>query len=153
ADSRETFTHTIVPTGTYEVAFVGPSYAVQINQITGPSGLADQVTIDPKAAAFEIATKAEQKSVRGQLVTRAADKSTRVAAVRVSLSPNQSVRLEFDAQRDGVVYRHRGAASNVELELWSTLAPKARVQGHPVAVEDGDVLSISPNWAKIDQVE
>jgi hypothetical protein len=153
ADSREAFTHTIIPTGTYEVAFVGPSYAVQINQITGPAGLADQVTIDPKAAAFELATKATQKAVHGQLVTRGADKSTRAAAVWVTLSPNQNVRLEFDAQRDGVVYRHRGAASNVELELWSSLAPRARVRGRPVEVEDGDALSISLNWAQLDQVE
>ena len=153
SDSKETLTHTIVPVGTYEVAFVGPGYGVHIDQITGVTGLADQVTIDPKAAAFELVTKATQKSVHAQLMVRGEDKSTRLAAVRLALSPNQSARLEFDAQRNAVTYRHRGAPTNVELELWSSLAPRARVLGQSVAVEDGDLLSITPDWARIHQVE
>jgi hypothetical protein len=148
-DAKEKFTHSISSTGPYQVRFIGPGYAVHIDQIAGKGGQTDHVTVDAKAAAFAISTTAASKEVHGKLLARAADKSTRVAAIRVTLAPKSPVRLEFDPQREALVYRHFGAASHLALELSSSANHTVTFTAKPVSVEDGDVLTIKPNWRQL----
>jgi hypothetical protein len=151
ADARQAHTHTVVPSGDYEVVFLGPSYMVHIDGATGTPADTDQLTIDPSTAAFELETKAANKSVHAELTVGAPDKSIRRAAARVVLSAGKKSRLEFDAQRDTVHYRHQGAAADLVLELWSSHDPNAKLNARPLAVEDGDVVSVKPNWQKLNQ--
>jgi hypothetical protein len=34
--------------------------------------------------------------------------------------------------------------------LWSSANHKATFSGQPIAVEDGDVMTIKPNWSQLD---
>ena len=145
-EAKGTFTHRIAPTGAYQLRFVGPDYAVDIDQISGHAGETDEVSINAKAASLELTTSAPQKEMHGKLMVHAADKSTRVAALRVTLSHNARVHLEFDPRRETLQYRHTGAAANLTLELWSSHNPKATYSAKPILVEAGDLLTIKPNW-------
>jgi hypothetical protein len=145
------YTHTISATGKYEADFVGPNYAAHVEQISGQGGDKDQLMIDPKAGALAITTAAAKKDVHGKLIVRAADKSSRVATLQVTLSANAPVRLEFDEKRETLTYQHKGANTNLALTLWSSTAPKATYSGKPLAVENGDVLNFKPNWHQLDR--
>jgi hypothetical protein len=151
ASSDTSLTHTIVPSGTYEVIFLGPNYMVHLDQATGTPNESDDLTVDPPARALELSTKASTKTLRAELTVAAADKSVRRVAAHMTLSANKKVRLEFNAGRDTVLYHHQGSATNLTLELWSSQNANATVTAKPVAVEDGDVVSISPDWSQLEQ--
>jgi hypothetical protein len=150
-DGKQAYTHHIRSTSDYEAVFVGPNYSARIQGAQAAAAEPDQVGIDPQGGGFEFATKAENKAVRGQLVVRAADKSTRSATANLTSSRDEKVRLEFDAAREAVTYRHRGAAGNFVLELWSSHSPNTPLSVRPLPVEHGDTITLKPDWRQLDQ--
>jgi hypothetical protein len=149
ADAAQVFTHTVVPSAGYEVVFLGPNYLVHIDQASGVASETDDITIDPRAGSFGIATKAAAKRLRAELTVRAPDKSVHRVVAQLNLSANKKIELGFDAQRETLSYRHAGATADLTLALWSSQNPDVTVTGKPVSVDDGDVISIKPDWATI----
>jgi hypothetical protein len=131
--------------------FLGPNYMVHVDQASGVASETDDITIDPRAASFGMVTKAASKALRAELTVRAPDKSVRRAVAQMKLSANKRVQLEFDAQRETLSYHHAGGSTELTLALWSSQNPNQTVTSAPLPVDDGDVISIKPDWAAIDR--
>jgi hypothetical protein len=151
ADAGRPLTHTVAPSGAYQAVFLGPNYMVHIDQASGGPTETDDITVDPRSAAFGLTTRAASKALRAELTVRAPDKSVRQASAQLKLSANKRIDLQFDEQRETVSYHHTGPASELTLTLWSSQKPELKVTGRAIALEEGDVVNVKPNWAAIDQ--
>jgi hypothetical protein len=144
--------HTVTPkkNGTYHLRFVGADgFGVELDEVPAQAGVADEVGIDSGAAALHFTTTAASKTVHGKLMTHAGDKSARTAAIKLTAARDAKVQLSFDAARETLEYRHTGAATSLSLELWSSHDPKSTFVARPMAVADGDVVTIKPNWQQL----
>ena len=150
ASAKRAYTYTLTGNGaSYDAHVVGPGYAIQLDGVPSQAGVADQLRIAPAEAAFELRTAGAPKPFRGRLIVRAPDKHVHTAQVFGTAASGQPIRLAFNAARDEVTYNHRGSAASVALELSSTRSA-AKLLTAPVAVEHGDVLTLHPDWDRLE---
>jgi hypothetical protein len=153
-DAKSTYTITLEngAGATYSAGLVTNGFVLDLAKTPSQKGATDTVVFDAAAGAAEIGSSVA-KTFSPHIAARLADKSWHDVTLHTALAANAKGRLAFDAKRASVVYTHTGAAATVTFELGTTkdkATAATKLTSAPVKVENGDVITLVPDWDHID---
>ncbi|HEY1813887.1 MAG TPA: hypothetical protein VGG74_16160 [Kofleriaceae bacterium] len=152
AGSKYTITLANGADATYTAAAITNGFVLDLSKTPSQKGATDTVVFDPATGAAEFGSSVA-KTFAPRLAARLADKSWHEVTVHTALAANARGRLAFDAKRASVVYTHTGAAATVSFDLGASkdkATTATKLTSAPVKVENGDVITLAPDWDHID---
>ena len=154
--SGASYTYDLDSVGPYTLRAATPLYTAVADLGPAAAG-SDRITLSD-AGVLEVRTASAQRTFKAQLAVRNRDDKThRGITVEGLVTRTGPARLEFTPDHSQVIYRHSGAATTLKLELSSTTrtsstsrATRGRHVVPPIAVQDGDVVTVRPDWSALD---